>query len=317
MIRAILFITALFILTPVKPAFSQEASWPAKTYYRYQKVKDARIFYREAGDPKKTTLLLLHGYPSSSHTYRELIPLLSGRYHIIAPDDLGSGFSDHPDPDKETYTFDRLADYAAGFTDALGLKEYVIYMQDFGAPVGYRLMLKQPERLKGLIVQNANTYMEGLTEQRQVFFRSAHDDRSQAEIAKLYDFTSRDSIIQKQYLRDVRGKEEIMSPDSWDHDLSFLQADKDRKIQVQLFQDYYNNLLAYPSWQAFLKKHQPPTLIVWGKNDPAFIAPGAEAYLRDLPHAELHLINAGHFAVEEQPVTIARYIINFMDGHNK
>ncbi len=155
--------------------------------------------------------------------------------------------------------------------------------------------------------------MDGLTESRRAFFKNAHDDRSEAHVRQVYEYVGRESIIYRQYLRDVKGKEETMSPDAWTHDLAFLQSEKDRKIQVQLFQDYYNNLLAYPSWQAWLREHRPPTLIAWGKNDPAFIAAGAEAYLRDLPDAELHLLDAGHFAVEERLVEIAKYIIAFMN----
>ncbi len=293
-------------------ASAQEAAWPAKTYYRYQVVKGHRIFYREAGAAENPTIVLMHGYPSSSHTYRELIPLLSGRFHVIAPDNLGSGYSDRPDPDATAYTFDLLADHMAGLLDALGIKGYVIYMQDFGAPVGYRVMTRQPKRVRALVIQNANAYMDGLTEQRRTFFRRAHEDRSEAELNRLFEFVSRESIEHRQYLRDVKGKEEIMSPDSWTHDTAFLQTLKDRTIQVRLFQDYYNNLLAYPKWQKLLREEQPPTLIVWGKNDPAFIAAGAMAYLRDVPHAELHLLDAGHFAAEEKPVEIAKYITNFM-----
>jgi pimeloyl-ACP methyl ester carboxylesterase len=293
-------------------ALAQEAVWPTKTYYRYHVVKGHRIFYREAGAAENPTIVLLHGYPSSSHTYRELIPLLSGRFHVIAPDYLGSGYSDRPDPDVTAYTFDLLADHVEGLIDALGIKRYVIYMQDFGAPVGYRVMMRQPKRVRALVIQNANAYMDGLTEQRRSFFKRANQDRSEAGLKPLLEFVSRESIVHKQYLRDVKGKEEIMSPDSWTHDTAFLQTPKDRMIQVKLFQDYYNNLLAYQNWQKFLREEQPPTLIVWGKNDPAFIAAGAKAYLRDLPNAELHLIDAGHFAVEEKPVEIAKYITNFM-----
>jgi len=253
-------------------------------------VHGKRLFYREAGDPTKPTIILLHGYPSSSHSYRELIPLLSGRYHVVAPDYLGFGYSDRIDPDQQTYTFDLLAEHFAGLIEALGIDRYVLYMRDFGAPVGYRLIMQEPEKLRGLIVQNANAYMDGLTEARQKFFLNANKDRSPEGVAKVYDYVTQDSIIRRQYLRDVKGREDAVSPDSWTFDLSFLQTEKDRKIQVQLFQDYYNNLLAYPKWQAFLRERQPPTLIVWGKNDQAFIAPGAEAYLRDLPKAELHLI---------------------------
>jgi pimeloyl-ACP methyl ester carboxylesterase len=294
-------------------ANAQEAAWPEKTYYRHLTVNGHRIFYREAGDRSKPTLILLHGYPSSSHTYRELIPLLSGRYHVVAPDNLGSGYSEHPDPAELTYTFDLLADHVEGLVNELKVERYVLYIQDFGAPVGFRLMMRQPEKLRGLIVQNGNAYLEGLTEARRAFFKEANEDRSEAKRGQLHDFTGRDAIVHRQYLRDVAGKEEVMSPDSWTHDLAFLQAAKDREIQIQLFQDYYNNLLAYPRWQAFLREHQPPTLIVWGKNDPAFIEAGARAYLRDLPDAELHLLDAGHFAAEEKPVEIARHIVRFMD----
>jgi pimeloyl-ACP methyl ester carboxylesterase len=210
-----------------------------------------------------------------------------------------------------------LADYVVGLLQELKITQYTIYMQDFGAPVGFRVMMREQGTVKGLIVQNANAYMEGLTQMRRDFFRNAYEDRTTEGINKLYEFISKDSIINKQYLRDVKGKEETMSPDSWGSDLTFLQTDKDRKIMMQLFQDYYTNLMAYPSWQNFLRSKHPPTLIVWGKRDPAFISAGAQAYLNDLPDAELHLIDAGHFAVEEKPVEIAKYIIEFMDRISK
>jgi pimeloyl-ACP methyl ester carboxylesterase len=286
---------------------------PPKTYYRTAEVLGHKIFYRESGDPAKPTIMLLHGYPASSHSYRELIPMLSRDYHVIAPDDLGSGFSDHPDPDVYTYTFDKLADHTAGLLKVLKIDKYTLYMQDFGAPVGFRLIERNPGAVEAIIVQNANAYLDGLTPERQSFFRKAHEDRSAAQVASLFDRIGEDSIINEQYLRDVPpAKRDIMSPDSWTHDLAFLRTDKDRKIQVQLFQDYQTNIDSYPAWQATMRKHQFPTLIVWGKNDPAFIAPGAEAYLRDLPKAELHLIDAGHFAVEEQPQIVAAYILAFM-----
>ncbi|MEW5251163.1 alpha/beta fold hydrolase [Microbulbifer discodermiae] len=294
------------------PLWAQNAVWPAKTHYKTIDVDGHKIFYREAGNSKNPTILLLHGYPASSHSYRELIPLLSGRFHVIAPDNLGSGYSDKPDPEGTVYTFDLLADVMAGFTDALGLKQYTLYMQDFGAPVGYRLIMKQPERLQALIVQNANAYLEGLTTPRRAFFKSAHEDRSPEKWRQLYNITGLQGVRDKQYLRDVQDRQTIMSPDSWTHDLHFLETGQQRKIQVQLFQDYQNNIDAYPDWQAFLRKQKPPTLIVWGKNDPAFIYAGAEAYLQDLPDAQLYLLDAGHFAVEEKPVDIARHIIRFM-----
>lgn len=286
---------------------------PPKTYYRYAPVEGQRIFYREAGDPRRPVIVLLHGFPSSSHEYRDLIPMLSGRYHVIAPDYLGSGYSDRPDPETFAYSFDALADYVEGLLEDQRITEYTLYMQDFGAPVGFRLMERHPERIRAIIVQNANAYDDGLTEKRKEFFRKAHEDKTQESIMSIYERTSDASIIDGQYLRDIpEGKRDIISPDSWTHDLAFLRTEKDRMIQVRLFQDYQNNIDRYPEWQKLMRKHQYPALILWGKNDPAFISAGAEAYLRDLPGAELHLLDAGHFAVEEKPDEIARYILDFM-----
>jgi pimeloyl-ACP methyl ester carboxylesterase len=293
--------------------YAADAVWPSKTTYKYANVDGKKIFYREAGTQHKQTIVLLHGYPSSSHSYRELIPLLSGRYHVIAPDYLGSGYSARPSPDKQKYTFDLLAKYVDGLLNKLEVNNYSLYIQDFGAPVGFRMLLNNPNKLEALIVQNGNAYLEGLTPARQAFFKTANQDKSQEQQAKLYSFTSEQAIINKQYLRDVQNNTQIMNPDSWTHDLHFLQTKTDRLIQVQLLQDYYNNLLDYPKWQAYLRKYQPPTLIVWGKNDPAFIAAGAKAYLTDVPNAELHLLDSGHFSVEEKPVEIAKYIVDFMD----
>jgi pimeloyl-ACP methyl ester carboxylesterase len=289
------------------------AAWPAKTYYRTVEVTGQTIFYREAGRREQGTILLLHGFPSSSHTYRELIPLLSGRYHVVAPDYLGSGFSDHPSTSEVNHTFDLLASFVTGFVDALKLDSYVLYMQDFGGPVGFRVALQHPERLRGLVIQNANAYLDGLTPARQDFFRNARDARTPDELLKLTTYVSDDAIKHRQYLRDVPGERSArMSPDAWTHDLARLATPEDRAAQVRLFQDYQNNIDAYPKWQAFLREHQPATLIVWGERDPAFVAAGATAYLRDLPKAELVMLDAGHFAVEEQPVPIAQHIVKFM-----
>ena len=286
---------------------------PPKTTYRTAIVNGRSIFYREAGDASASTLVLLHGYPSSSHTYRELLPMLSRYHRVIAPDYLGSGYSDRPDPDGHTYTFDWLADHVEELLQSLGVARYALYMQDFGAPVGFRLIVRHPQRVAAIIVQNANVYLDGLTDARQAFFRKAHEDRTAANIAALHALVSREAVIERQYLRDVPlARREIMSPDSWTHDLAFLQTEKDRKIQVQLFQDYQSNINAYGTWQQVLRQHQFPALIVWGKRDPAFIAAGAKAYLRDLPNAELHLIDAGHFAVEEKAAEIAQYVLDFM-----
>ncbi len=307
------FFVFVFILLIPQMSSAQDAVWPAKTTYHWQDVGGHKIFYRSAGDPANTTILLLHGYPSSSHTYRELIPLLSGRYHVIAPDNLGSGFSDKPDPDVTDYDFDLLAAHVSGLLEELQIKNYVIYMQDFGAPVGYRVMMEDPSKVLAIIAQNANAYLEGIPKAKQAFFNNAQIDQSPENVAKLFNFTSAEAIKSNQYLRDVQGKEQIMSPDSWTHDSYFLQTEKARHIQVELFQDYKTNLDSYPTWQAFLREHQFPTLLVWGENDPVFTADGARAYLRDIPEADLHLLDAGHFAAEEKPVEIAKHMIRFLE----
>ena len=290
--------------------------WPSRTHYGHVEVLGHRIFYREAGQRGWPTLVLLHGYPSSSHTYRELIPLLSGRFHVVAPDNLGSGYSDHPDPHQTTYSFDLLAAHVTGFIEALGLQSYVLYMQDFGAPVGFRVALQHPERVRALIAQNANAYLDGLTPARREFFRNAHGDRSEQQVRQLLSWVSDQAIREKQYLRDAPGERaQYVSPDAWTHDIAMLANPDDRLIQVQLFQDYQTNIDAYPRWQRYLREQRPPTLVLWGERDPAFIVDGARAYLRDVPQAELRLLDAGHFAVEERPVDVARAVMLFLDRH--
>ncbi|MEO9511755.1 MAG: alpha/beta hydrolase [Flavobacteriaceae bacterium] len=286
---------------------------PPPTTYSYEIVDGHKLFFREAGSPSKPTIVLLHGYPSSSHSYRNLIPMLATHYHIIAPDNLGSGYSDHPSPDTINYTFDLLADKTNKLLEKLNIDEYVMYMQDFGAPVGYRMMMNEPGRVKALVIQNANAYLDGLTPKRQEFFRTAQTDTSQEKHNFLYSLTSREAVIKKQYLFDLDSTNyNIQSPDAWVHDLAFLTSDNDRRIQVQLFQDYNTNLIRYPKWQKMLKKTQPKTLIVWGGKDLKFNANGAKAYLNDLPNAELHLLDAGHFAAEEKTAEIAKLMLNFL-----
>jgi pimeloyl-ACP methyl ester carboxylesterase len=286
---------------------------PPATTYNYVEIDSVKLFYRAAGDKSKPTIVLLHGYPSSSHSYRNLIPMLATHYYVIAPDNLGSGYSTHLDPATTTYTFDLLADYTEKLIDTLQIENYVMYMQDFGAPVGYRMMMKNPKRIEALIVQNANAYLEGLTPKRQAFFRTAQTDTSQVKHDFLYRLTGEDAIINKQYLFDLDSTNiNIQSPDAWTHDLSFLKSQKDREIQVQLFKDYNTNLIRYPKWQKMLRENQPKTLIAWGKKDLKFNANGAKAYLKDLPNAELHLLDAGHFAAEEKTGEIAKLILEFL-----
>ena len=286
---------------------------PPATTYNYAEIDSVKLFYREAGNKSNPTIVLLHGYPSSSHSYRNLIPILSTHYHVIAPDNLGSGYSTHLDPSTTDYSFDLLADYTEKLINKLEVKNYVMYMQDFGAPVGYRMMMKNPKRIEALIIQNANAYLDGLTPKRQDFFRTAQIDTSQEKHDFLYSLTSKEAIINKQYLFDLDvTNTNTQSPDAWTHDLAFLASKKDREIQVQLFKDYNTNLLSYPKWQQMLKENQPKTLITWGKKDLKFNYKGAEAYLRDLPNAELHLLDAGHFAAEEKTTEIGRLILEFL-----
>lgn len=289
---------------------------PLATTYNYVDIDSVKLFYRESGNRENPTIVLLHGYPSSSHSYRNLIPMLSSHYHVIAPDNLGSGYSDHLDPNTTDYTFDLLADYTSKLLEKLKVNDYIMYMQDFGAPVGYRMMMKDPKRINALIVQNANAYLDGLTPKRQSFFRTAQTDTSKEKYAFLYSITGKNAVINKQYLFDLDSTNiNIQSPDAWTHDLTFLSSEKDRKIQVELFQDYNTNLIRYPKWQEMLKKNQPKTLIVWGEKDLKFNANGAKAYLRDLPNAELHLLDAGHFAAEEKTREIAKLILDFLDNN--
>ena len=311
-------IALLFTLLAINafPAVAVEATWPEKVHYKHTEVLGQKVFYRESGESNKQTIVLLHGYPASSHTYRELIPLLSGRYHVIAPDHIGSGFSSKPDPESFDYSFGVLAKYVDGLLTKLNVEKYVLYMQDFGAPVGFNLMQRHPEKIEALIAQNANAYIEGVSPARKAFFISAQTDQSPENVAKLYSITSQEAVKFKQYLRDVKQRPEVMSPDAWTHDSHFLSTDKDRRIQVALFQDYKTNLDSYPAWQKFIRNHQFPLLLTWGKHDPVFIADGARAYLKDLPNAELHLLDAGHFAVEEKAVEIAQHITTFLGYSN-
>ncbi len=286
---------------------------PPATTYNYTEIDSVKLFYREAGHKSNPTIVLLHGYPSSSHSYRNLIPMLASHYHVIAPDNLGSGYSTPLDPNTTVYSFDLLADYTEKLINKLQVENYVMYMQDFGAPVGYRMMMKNPKRIEALIVQNANAYLDGLTPKRQDFFRTAQTDTSQIKHDFLYSLTGEDAIINKQYLFDLDSTNiHIQSPDAWTHDLAFLNSKKDRKIQVQLFKDYNTNLIRYPKWQKMLRENQPKTLITWGKKELKFNVNGAKAYLKDLPNAELHLLDAGHFAAEEKTREIAKLILDFL-----
>ncbi len=281
------------------------------TLHKTVKVDGLDIFYREAGPKDAPTILLLHGFPTSSQMFRNLIPALADRFHLVAPDYPGFGNSSMPAVDAFDYSFDRLADVVEGFTETLGLDRYSLYVMDYGAPVGFRLAVRHPERVQALIVQNGNAYDEGL---RGFWdpFRAYWKDRN-AETAKpLAGFLNLE-VTKWQYTHGVRDPEAI-SPDTWTVDQYGLDRPGNREIQLQLFHDYGSNPGHYPAWQAYFRAHQPPTLVVWGKNDVIFPAEGAEPYKRDLKDLEFHLLDTGHFALEEDGAFIAARIRAFLEA---
>lgn len=278
----------------------------ARVQYKTVEVRGIKIFYREAGDPEKPTLLLLHGFPSSSHMYRELIPMLADDFHLVAPDYPGAGFSDHPSAELFSPTFESLADVMAKFVSRIGLMSYILYVQDFGGPVGFRIAVKNPEAVKGLVIQNANAYLEGIAPDQLEGMRerAAHlSDEGRQQVAQLVsrEFTT------FQYQTGSRNFSAI-DPTGWNLDALLLERPEVKRIQTGLMLDYFSNVIDYPKWQAYLQSRQPPTLIVWGRNDPIFLPPGAEAYLRDVPDARLRFLDTGHFALEEDVCTIAEEI---------
>ena len=282
---------------------------PPRVFYRTVEIEGLDIFYREAGPEDAPTVLLLHGFPTSSHMFRNLIPALADRYHVVAPDYPGYGNSSMPTVDAFDYTFDHLAEIIEQFTDKLGLRTYSIYLMDYGAPVGFRLATKHPERVEALIVQNGNAYEEGLREFWDPI-KAYWKDRTLENADTLRDFLTIE-VTQWQYTHGVRNPEAI-SPDNWHIDQRLLDREGNQEIQLALFYDYGSNPPLYPAWQAYFREHQPPTLIVWGKNDYIFPAEGAHPYKRDLKNLEFHLLDTGHFALEEDGDVIARRIRDFL-----
>ena len=278
--------------------------------YHTAKVDGLNIFYREAGDPAKPTILLLHGFPTSSHMFRDLIPLLAGDYHLVAPDYPGFGNSDAPTTDTFTYSFEHLTDIVEHFTRSLNMTKYSLYVQDYGAPVGFRLATRHPEQIQAIITQNGNAYTEGLTGFWNTF-RDAYWKNPSAENAKPLLAFLKPEGTQLQYLSGVHDRARI-SPDAWIVPQAGLDRPGNQKIQLALFYDYRTNPPLYAKWHEYFKQSQPPTLVVWGKNDPIFGPEGAKAFLRDLPNAELHLLDTGHFALEEDSEAIAGYIRDFL-----
>jgi pimeloyl-ACP methyl ester carboxylesterase len=284
---------------------------PGNTTPTYQTVdvNGLKIFYREAGPRDAPTVLLLHGFPSSSHMFRNLIPALADRFHVVAPDYPGFGNSSMPRVGEFEYTFDSLADVIDAFTERVGLTSYALYLQDYGAPIGFRLAVRHPERIRALVIQNGNAYDEGLREfwnPIKAYWREPTGEH-RATLAKSLELDA----TKWQYTHGVRHVDSI-SPDNWLIDQYLLDRPGNKEIQLQLFYSYGSNPPLYPQWQAYLRRYQPPTLIVWGKNDQIFPAEGAYPYRRDLKDLEFHLLDTGHFALEEEGATIARLMRRFL-----
>jgi pimeloyl-ACP methyl ester carboxylesterase len=270
------------------------------------------IFYREAGSRNNPTILLLHGFPTSSHMFRNLMPALADRFHLVAPDYPGYGNSSMPTVDEFDYTFDHLTEIVEKFITAINLKKYSLYVMDYGAPVGYRIAAKYPERVDTLIIQNGNAYEEGLREFWDPI-KAYWQDHSPENADKLKYLVTLQAT-KWQYTNGVRNPEAI-SPDTWNMDQLFLDRPGNGEIQLALLYSYGTNPPLYPQWQEYFRKHQPPTLIVWGKNDYIFPAEGAYPYKRDLKTLEFHLLDTGHFALEEDGEAIADHIRRFLTTH--
>src|SRR5437879_9201016 len=284
-------------------------------HYRTAAVGDHRIFYREAGDPNQTSLLLLHGFPSSSHMFRKLIPLLSDRFHIVAPDLPGFGFSQSPPRSQFKYTFDNLATVIEAFTEVVRLQRYALYVFDYGAPVGYRIATRHPDRVTAIVSQNGNAYKEGLSDAwdpiRRYWAEPTTKNREAVPDALLTFERTR-----WQYTHGV-AHPDMIGPESYTLDAALLERPGNKDIQLDLFLDYASHLTLYPVFQKYFRDAKPPLLAIWGKHDPFFIPPGAEAYRRDNPNAVVEFLDTGHFALETHVEEIASEIGRIMDRASK
>jgi pimeloyl-ACP methyl ester carboxylesterase len=278
--------------------------------HRRTKVEGAEIFYREAGAPTAPNLLLLHGFPTSSHMFRSLIPAVADRYHVVTPDLPGFGFSGAPDRTKFDYNFEHLAKIIGRFTEMIGLDRFAIYVFDYGAPVGFRLALAHPEKITAIISQNGNAYEEGLSEGWNPI-QKYWKDSSEANRAALRAFLKPEAT-KWQYVHGVQDPDSV-APEAYTLDSALLARPGNDEIQLDLFLDYASNVALYPKFQEYFRTKMPPLLAVWGKNDPFFLPQGAEAFKRDNPNAEVHFYDTGHFALETHAAEIASTIRNFLN----
>ena len=303
-------ITALATLL-LAAAFAHASETPdATVHYRTTAIEGVNVFYREAGPRDAPAVVLLHGFPSSSNMFRNLIPALADRYRVIAPDYPGFGHSDMPDRSRFRYSFAHFAGITDTLLSQLGVQRYALYVMDYGAPVGYRLALKHPERVSALVIQNGNAYEEGLKDfwkPIQAYWASGRPAQREALRAGTTLEATR-----SQYIDGVADRSRV-DPSAWVQDQALLDRPGNVEIQLDLFYDYRTNLELYPQFQRFFRERQPPALIVWGKNDVIFPAEGARADLKDLPKAELHLLDTGHFALEDKGDEIARLMRDFFD----
>ena len=304
-------------------------------YHRTKQIDGLDIFYREAGDPSRPTVLLLHGFPTSSHMFRNLMPALADEFHLVAPDFPGFGNSSMPAVDKFDYTFDRLSQIVDRLVTELGVQQYSLYLMDYGAPVGFRIATAHPERVQALTIQNGNAYDEGIDNDFWEPIKAYWQDRGAVDrgldnnfwknVKAAYEqpnMVNEDALrflvtlgaTQWQYTNGVRNKEGI-SPDNWHVTQRLLDRPANEAIQLQLFYDYGSNPPHYPGWQEYLRTHQPPTLIAWGEKDEIFPADGAHPYKRDLENLEFHLFDTGHFALEEDGEAIGQLMRQFLQKH--
>lgn len=275
-------------------------------------VDGLKLFYREAGDATRPTVLLLHGFPSASHMFRDLIPELADQYHVVAPDLPGFGMTEQPSRDRFDYTFQNLTKVIARFTEVIGLDKFAIYVFDYGAPVGFRIAVEHPDRISAIITQNGNTYLEGVSEAFAPV-QAYWNDPTQANRDALRGFLAPETTL-FQYTHGVADPS-LVSPDGRNLDDFYLARPGNDEIQLDLLLDYRWNVALYDTIQAYLRKHQPPVLAVWGKNDPFFIPPGAEAFKRDVPSADIRFVDSGHFALETHAVEIGAAMREFLAKH--
>lgn len=314
-LRKMVFVPLTIVFLLVINNVSVSAEEFLDVHYGYEKVDGLNIFFREAGDPSNPVIVLLHGFPTSSHMYREVLRGLADEYYLIAPDYPGFGDSSFPMPDQFTYSFDNLARIMDTFLEQRGLKKYSLMIQDYGAPIGFRIATKHPERVQTIITQNGNAYEEGINVPGWGpvidYWKKKTPEIEKTIIRKVFSLEG----LKYQYTHGTQNPDSIL-PDNWNLDFAKITRPGQYEIQLDLYYDYQNNLVLYPEWQKYLRENQPPVLVVWGKNDIFFPVSGAEAYKKDVKDIDFNLVNSGHFALEEEHAFIINKIRHFLHNRN-